>query len=453
MPTADLVVQGSRVVTPEGMRPAAVVIAGGLIADVVAPGVAPEALRRVDAGDLVVLPGLVDAHVHLNEPGRAEWEGFESGTRAAAAGGVTTVVDMPLNSVPVTTTVAALEAKARAAAGRATTDYALWGGVVPGNERELAGLVRAGAPGCKCFLVPSGIDEFPAVTAADLRPAMQRLAELGAVLLVHAELPGPIDRARAGGDGRRYASYLASRPPQAEHEAIALVLELCRATGCAVHVVHLSSAGALDALARARASGLPVTVETCPHYLTFAAEQIADGATAFKCAPPIREGENRERLWDGLASGIIDFVASDHSPAPPALKRLESGDFLTAWGGIASLELLLAATWTAARARGHGPEQLARWLAAGPARLAGIGNRKGRIAPGCDADLVIWDPEPTLTVDPTRLHHRHPITPYAESRLSGVVLQTFLRGTCVYERGRFLGGPGGQWIRRGGMSA
>ncbi|HEY6208275.1 MAG TPA: allantoinase AllB, partial [Gemmatimonadales bacterium] len=360
MPHPDLIVTGRRVVTPHAIGPAAVVIAGGVITAVRDPGDATDAARRLDAGDAVVLPGVVDTHVHVNEPGRTEWEGFETATRAAAAGGVTTIVDMPLNSVPVTTTPEALEQKAKAASGRALVDYAFWGGVVPGNDEQLAPLARAGVRGFKCFLVSSGIAEFPSVSEVDLRPAMTRLAELGLPLLVHAELPGPI---AAAGHPRRYASYLASRPVAAELEAIDLIIRLCRETGCRVHIVHLSAADALDRVRDARREGLPLTLETCPHYLTFAAEDIPDGATTFKCAPPIRERENRERLWRGLGDATIDLVASDHSPAPPALKCLDAGDFARAWGGIASLELALAATWTGARARGHDPSDLARWLA------------------------------------------------------------------------------------------
>ena len=448
MAPAELVIASRRVATPDGIGPAAVVIAHGVITAVRAYGEPRDATRLLDLGDAVVLPGVVDTHVHVNEPGRTQWEGFVTATRAAAAGGVTTIVDMPLNSVPVTTTVQALEQKARSAAGHAVVDYAFWGGVVPGNADWLAPLARAGARGFKCFMVASGIDEFPPVAEADLRPAMTRLAELGLPLLVHAELPGPIAQAAAAPptDPRRYAAYLASRPRAAELDAIDAILGLSRETGCRVHIVHLSAADALSRLRDARRAGLPLTVETCPHYLTFAADDIADGATAWKCAPPIRERENRERLWTGLAEGTIDFVASDHSPAPPELKCLEAGDFFRAWGGVASLELALAVTWTGARARGHDPRDLARWLAERPARLAGL-RGKGRIAPGADADLVVFDPDAQFTVDPARLRQRHPITPYAGMTLYGVVRQTFVRGTCVYREGEFPAGAIGRWVR------
>ncbi|OLC06836.1 MAG: allantoinase [Gemmatimonadetes bacterium 13_1_40CM_70_11] len=449
MSTPDLVITSARVVTPEGEGPASIAIRDGVITTV-SKGSGPDAARRIEVGaSAVVMPGVVDTHVHVNEPGRTQWEGFETATRAAAAGGVTTIVDMPLNSVPVTTTPKALAEKARAAAGRAMVDYAFWGGVIPGNADDLALLARAGVRGFKCFLVPSGIDEFPPVTAHDLRPAMRRLAELGAVLLVHAESPGPIERAAravGNGDPRRYDRWLASRPGAAELEAIELMVDLCRESGCAVHIVHLSSAEPIGTLDAARRAGLPVTVETCPHYLTFAAEEVPDGATAFKCAPPIREGAERAGLWAALARGSIDLVASDHSPAPPALKALDTGSFTQAWGGIASLELSLAATWTAAPGHGAQPADLARWLAASPARLAGLEARKGRIAPGYDADLVIWDPEASFTVEPASLHQRHPVTPYAGRRLQGVVRQTFVRGVCVYDNGRFPSRPVGAWI-------
>ena len=447
--SVDLVVSSERVVTPDGVRPAAIVVAQGRILDIVPIGDAPppHAAASVNAGSAAVLPGLVDTHVHLNEPGRTEWEGFVTGTRAAAAGGVTTLIDMPLNSIPATTTVSALRLKLQAAAPVALVDYGFWGGVVPGNVDDLEPLLDAGALGFKCFLVPSGVDEFAHVRESDLRPAMQRLAARDAVLLAHAELPGPIARAAAQGDPRRYATWLASRPEDAEVEAIELLLRLSEETGCRVHIVHLSAATALPIIERARRAGARITVETCPHYLTFAAEAVPDGSTAYKCAPPLRSAANREQLWDGLARGIIDLVATDHSPAPPALKRLDSGDFMAAWGGIASLELSLAAVWSGARAHGRALDDIARWLCGAPARLAGL-DRKGRIAPGCDADLVIFDPEAEWSVEPVRLRQRHPITPYAGMTLQGKVRQTFLRGVRIYENGRTRERPEGQWVRR-----
>jgi len=447
--SVDLVVSSERVVTPDGVRPAAIVVAQGRIQNIVPIGDAPppHAAASVNAGSAAVLPGLVDTHVHLNEPGRTEWEGFVTGTRAAAAGGVTTLIDMPLNSIPATTTVSALRLKLQAAAPVALVDYGFWGGVVPGNVDDLEPLLDAGALGFKCFLVPSGVDEFAHVGESDLRPAMQRLAARDAVLLAHAELPGPIARAAPQGDPRRYATWLASRPEDAEVEAIKLLLRLSEETGCRVHIVHLSAATALPIIERARRAGARITVETCPHYLTFAAEAVPDGSTAYKCAPPLRSAANREQLWDGLARGIIDLVATDHSPAPPALKRLDSGDFMAAWGGVASLELSLAAVWSGARAHGHALDDVARWLCGAPARLAGL-DRKGRIAPGCDADLVIFDPDAEWSVEPVRLRQRHPITPYAGMTLQGKVRQTFLRGVSIYENGRTRERPEGQWVRR-----
>lgn len=448
MPPADLVVTSTRVVTPDGAGPAAVAVTAGVISAVTAPGDAPDARERFDAGHAVVLPGLVDTHVHVNEPGRTEWEGFRSATRAAAAGGVTTIVDMPLNSLPVTTTSAALAAKAAAAATAALVDYGFWGGAVPGNGDDLAAVHAAGALGFKAFLVDSGIAEFPPLDPGSLETTMRRVAELGSVLLVHAEAPGPIARATRGGpgDARRYAAWLSARPAAAELEAIDLVARSAARTGCRAHIVHLACADGVAAIAAARADGVRLTVETCPHYLTFAAEEIPDGATAFKCAPPIRGQVDRDGLWAALADGGIDLVASDHSPCPPVLKQLDAGDFFAAWGGIASLELSLPATWTGARARGHGLPALARWLALAPARLAGIAGRKGRIVVGGDADLVIFEPDTTWTVDPRRLQHRHPVTPYAGRELVGRVTRTWLRGRCVFDNGAFPSPPAGEWL-------
>jgi allantoinase len=374
------------------------------------------------------MPGIVDTHVHVNEPGRTDWEGFETASAAALAGGVTTIVDMPLNSVPPTTTVAGLEAK-RAAARAARVNVEFWGGVVPGNAAELDALADAGVRGFKCFLSPSGVDEFQHVAEGDLRLALPILARRGLPLLVHAELPAALMEPVAGANPRRYATWLETRPPRAEVDAIALLIALAREYRAHIHVVHLAAAQAIPILQAARAEGVPISVETCPHYLTFSAGEIPEGATMFKCAPPIRDGATRDTLWNALRDGTIDLVATDHSPCPPGMKG--NGDFLAAWGGIASLELGLAAVWTGASARGIRVERLAEWLCAAPARLAGLGDR-GVIAPGMRADLVAWDPESELTVDPSRLHHRHRRTPYEGLRLRGRVLETYVGGDLVY---------------------
>lgn len=458
--SSDLILRSRRVVTREGAHPATVHIRQGRIECVASWDDAPAEMLD-DCGDAVLLPGLVDSHVHINEPGRTGWEGFTTATRAAAAGGITTLVDMPLNSIPATTTREALRAKIEAAQGKTHVDVGFWGGVVPGNAGELAGLLEDGVLGFKAFLVPSGVDEFGYVGEADLRKALPVLARYGAVLLAHAELPGPIDAAATVWDGagpaelREYGRYLRSRPDAAEVAAVELLVRLCRETGCRIHIVHVASAEVLPVLRRAREEGLPVTAETCPHYLTFDAEEIPDGGVAFKCAPPIRSRENRERLWEALREGVLDLVASDHSPSPPAMKKIETGDFRGAWGGIASLQLALAAVWTGARERGFTIGDLAGWMCAAPARLAGLEGRKGAIAPGYDADLVVWDPEASFEVRPEELHHRHKITPYVGRKLTGVVRRTFVRGETVYdasklsEKDRFPGSPSGQLLRRG----
>lgn len=448
-----------RVVTPEGIGPATVVVRGGRIAAVAAWSEAGDGGAVEDLGELVLMPGVVDLHVHANDPGRADWEGFDHATRAAAAGGVTTFLDMPLNSVPATTDRAGLAAKRDAAGGRLSVDVGLWGGLVPANasrdgDGELAALWREGVFGFKAFLAPSGVDEFPAVGEEELRRALPLLAALGAPLLVHAELPARLDA--AWGDGadaercRSYASYLASRPTDAEAAAIDLVARLAGEAGARVHVVHVSSMEGVAAVRRARRAGMALTAETCPHYLCGCAEEIAEGATAWKCAPPVREARHREALWQALGDGDLDLVASDHSPSPPAGKHLESGDFARAWGGIASLQLLLPATWTEARRRGVPLERLAEWLCAAPARVAGLAGLKGAIAPGHDADLVAWDPEARFTVDPARLYHRHPVTPYAGRELAGVVRRTWLRGVEVFDGTAVAGPPRGELLRRGG---
>jgi allantoinase len=437
---ADLAIRSRAVVTPEGVREACVHVSDGRIGRVAAFDDVPGGVPLVDVEERVILPGLVDTHVHVNEPGRTEWEGFETATRAAAAGGVTTIVDMPLNSIPPTTSVAALEAKRAVAEPKVRVDTGFWGGAVPDALGTLPELHDEGVFGFKAFLCPSGVDEFPPLDLAQLRKAMEEVAAFDGLLIVHAELPEELI-AEPQGDTHAYATYLASRPHEAELRAIEAVVETSRETGCRAHVLHLSFAGALDLLDGAER----VTVETCPHYLTFEADEIAHGATAFKCSPPIRDVANRERLWDGLREGRIDAVVSDHSPSTPDLK---GGSFLDAWGGIASVELGIRAVWTQARARGHSLDDVARWMCAGPARVAGL-ERKGVIAEGMDADLVVFDPEVSSEFDPAELHHRHPVTPYAGMRLDGRVLATYVRGVQVYADERFPNDHAGRLLRRG----
>ena len=417
-----MVIRSARVLLPTGLQPAEIHVEDGRISSVRTSDVGPR------TSDLVVFPGLVDTHVHVNEPGRTEWEGFRTASAAAAAGGITTLVDMPLNSVPATTNVRALEAK-RAAAVAADVRVEFWGGLVPRNAGELDALADAGVRGFKCFLSPSGVDEFEHVTERDLRIAMPILARRGLPLLAHAELPAALLPPDPSADPRRYATWLDSRPARAEVEAIAMLIALCREFRAPIHIVHVAAADALPLLAAARAEGLPITAETCPHYLSFYAEEIDNGATMFKCAPPIRERAHRESLWRALDERILDFVATDHSPCPPAMKG--DGDFLAAWGGIASLELSLAATWTGASSRGFTLERLAEWLCGAPARLAGLTDR-GVIVPGALADFVLWDPDATLVVDERTLRQRHKRTPYHGQRLRGRVMHTYIGGRLVY---------------------
>ncbi len=421
---ADLVVRSRRTVAGDRERPAAVVVTDGRIVAVEAYDAAVPAERDTDLGDTALLPGLVDTHVHVNEPGRTEWEGFATATRAAAAGGVTTIVDMPLNSLPPTVDVEALRVKQQAAAGKCHVDVGFWGGAVPGNAGALPGLHDAGVFGFKAFLADSGVPEFPPVTAAELRHAM---SGVDARFVVHAEDPYHLHEAASSA---AYADFLASRPPDAEHAAVATAIDAARATGRRVHILHLSSATALPLIAAARAEGLRVTAETCPHYLTLHAEQIPAGATEFKCCPPIRDAANADRLWRALGEGLITCVVSDHSPCTPELKRRDTGDFAAAWGGIASVQLGLPVMWTAARDRGVPLADVVRWMGRRSADLAGL-HRKGRIAVGADADLVAFDAEATFTVDPHELHHRNPVTPYAGKALTGVVRTTWLRGRPV----------------------
>ncbi|MEV5324196.1 allantoinase AllB [Nonomuraea sp. N2-4H] len=428
----DLVVRSRRTVTPEGERALAVAVRGERIAALHDHAEPLAAAEDVDLRDLVLLPGLVDSHVHVNEPGRTHWEGFACATRAAAAGGVTTIVDMPLNSLPPTVSTEALEIKLRAAEGQCHVDTAFWGGAIPGNLKELRPLHERGVRGFKCFLSPSGVEEFPPLSAGELRQAMTEVAGFGGLMVVHAEDPALLGEP----DGPGYRAFLDSRPGAAERSAVEHVVRLAAETGCRVHILHVSSAECLDVLEAARAEGVPVSAETCPHYLTLTAEQVPEGETAYKCCPPIRSARNRDLLWDGLARGVLSCVVSDHSPSTADLKV---PDFAAAWGGIASLQLGLAAVWTEAARRGHTPSDVARWMSAAPAELAGLSG-KGAIAAGNDADLVAFDPDAETVVDAARLHHKNPVTPYHGRTLKGAVLTTWLRGRPVdgEPHGRFL---------------
>jgi allantoinase len=440
------VFRAQRVVLEEGIRPAAILVEGGKILSISPPHDIPARVAVHDFDDAAILPGLVDSHVHINDPGRADWEGFDTATKAAAAGGYTMLVDMPLNSRPATTSIGGLEAKRAAARGRCRVDWAAWGGVVHDNQREIEGLAAAGVAGFKCFLVHPGVDDFTMVTEGELRAALPHVARTGLPLLVHAELPGPIDEASvalAETDWRQYGNYLKSRPDDAELSAIRLLVSLCREYKFRLHIVHLSTSNALPELSRARAEGIALTVETCPHYLHLAAESIAQGATLYKCAPPIRSRHNREQLWQGLRERIIDLIASDHSPSPPAMKRLAEGSFKNAWGGIASLSMALPVVWTEARNRGFSLLEIARWMAQEPARLAGCDGKKGRIAAGYDADFVIFDSESEFVVNEDCLHYRHRLSPYLGEKLGGIVKATYLRGHPVFADGEFPGQPNG----------
>lgn len=439
-PPYDLVFAGERVLLDGAFAPAEVGVRHGVVVRIAPVGTGLVGARRVRlADDEVLIPGLVDTHVHVNEPGRTEWEGFASATRAAAAGGVTTIVDMPLNSIPPTTSVAALAAKRAAAEGRVFVDVGFWGGLVPRNEADLLPLVAEGVFGFKCFLVDSGVDEFPPVSAGEMERAMAVLAGARSLVIVHAEDASLIDSAPHP-HSRDYADFLASRPRAAEHAAISAVIEAARRTGGRAHILHLSSADVLASIARAKHDGVRISAETCPHYLALAAEDVVPGATAYKCCPPIREASNRDELWRGLVDGVIDFVVSDHSPAPAALKLAGNGDFAEAWGGIASLQLGLPIVWTEARRRGIRLERVVEWMATAPARRVGL-TGKGAITEGGAADLAVVAPDEAFTVDAAALEHRHPITPYDGQELVGVVRATYLAGEPVdrtVPRGRLL---------------
>ncbi len=459
----------NKVILPDGIRSATVLVdsASGKITAILPAGQSPEGVSvEILDDDCVLMAGLVDSHVHINEPGRTEWEGFESATKAAAAGGITTVADMPLNSNPVTTTLGAFHEKLDAARGKLFVDCAFFGGVVPGNTASLQPMIEAGVVGFKCFLIHSGIDDFPNVAESDLHAAMPVLARNNVPLLVHAELEHTHDHAEGEhtqacdaivevpewADPRSYMQFLQSRPRKWEDDAIRMMLELCRKFQCPVHIVHLSSADLISEIRAAVQSQLPFTVETCPHYLTFAAEEIPDGDPRFKCAPPIRERENREKLWAGLRDKTIDIVVSDHSPCSPSLKFLDEGDLKKAWGGISSLQFRLPAIWTEAKKRGFLIEDVARWLCQSPAEFLGLGASKGRIAVGCDADFVIWQPEAEAVVKAADIHHKHKVTPYEGRELIGKVKQTYLRGRKIWDGGKHIGTASGDTVLRSGKS-
>ncbi|MGA5277491.1 allantoinase AllB [Streptomyces cellulosae] len=444
MPDVELVLRSTRVITPEGTRAASVAVAGGTVTAVLphdAP--VPAGARLEDLGDDVLLPGLVDTHVHVNDPGRTEWEGFWTATRAAAAGGITTLIDMPLNSLPPTTTVDHLRVKRKTAADKAHIDVGFWGGALPDNTADLRPLHEAGVFGFKAFLSPSGVDEFPHLDDDRLARALREIASFDGLLIVHAEDPLQLDGAPQRG-GPRYADFLVSRPRRAEDTAIARLLEQARRFDARVHVLHLSSADALPLIAEAKADGVRVTVETCPHYLTLTAEEVPDGASEFKCCPPIREAANQDLLWQALADGTIDCVVTDHSPSTADLK---TDDFATAWGGISGLQLSLPAVWTEARRRGHTLEDVVRWTSTRTAELAGLDARKGAVAPGHDADFAVLAPDETFTVDPAALQHRNRVTAYAGRTLHGVVRSTWLRGERVLADGEFTA-PKGRLLDR-----
>ncbi|MER5611808.1 MULTISPECIES: allantoinase AllB [unclassified Streptomyces] len=438
-----LVLRSTRVVTPDGTRPAAVAVADGRI-DAVLPYDAevPAGARLEDFGDDVLLPGIVDTHVHVNDPGRTEWEGFWTATRAAAAGGITTLLDMPLNSLPPTTTVDHLRTKQQVAAPKAHIDTGFWGGAIPSNVKDLRPLYEAGVFGFKCFLSPSGVEEFPELDQEQLARSMAEIAGFGGLLIVHAEDPHHLADAPQHG-GPAYADFLASRPRDAENTAIEGLIAHARRLGARVHVLHLSSSDALPMIAAAKREGVRISVESCPHFLTLTAEEVPDGATEFKCCPPIREAANQDVLWQGLADGTIDCIVSDHSPCTTDLK---TPDFGTAWGGISSLQLGLPAIWTEARKRGHSLDDVVRWMSAAPAELAGL-TRKGAIEAGRDADFAVLAPDETFTVDPAELYHRNQVTAYAGKTLHGVVKSTWLRGVRIAAEGT-VGEPTGRLLER-----
>jgi len=441
--TPNLAITSQRVITPQEERAAAILIRGEKILDIISISEIPTDCPVEDMGNNVVMPGLVDTHVHINEPGRTDWEGFETATKAAAAGGITTLVDMPLNCIPVTTTVDALNQKIVATQNQLWIDCGFYGGLIPDNIQDIEPLADAGVLGFKAFLSPSGIDEFPNILESHLREALPVLSKKGIPILVHAELENGTTQSK---EQKTYKSFQDSRPKSWENNAIKLLIQLSKEFDARIHIVHLSSADILAEIAQTRNDGYPISVETCPHYLHFASENISDGDTRFKCAPPIWEGENRENLWRGLEKGMINFITSDHSPCTPELKNMKAGNFEKAWGGISSIQFTLPVIWTECKARGFSIDQLINWMSTAPAIFIGKDQQKGQISPGYDADLVCWNPDEKYIIQKKAIHHKNKLTPYEGESLYGVVNTTFLRGQKVYENGEFLGNPTGKII-------
>lgn len=445
MNTPDLAIKSKRILTDNGFIDGYILVKDGKVLEITTSEQVPNCLVD-DVGNLVVMPGIVDCHVHINEPGRTDWEGFETATKAAAAGGITTLVDMPLNCSPVTTTKKALNTKLDAVRGKLWVDCGFWGGIIPNNIDELEPLLQAGVMGCKVFLIDSGIDEFPNVVESDLREAMPILKKYNVPLLVHAEMESTPGETNNYNNPTSYQAFLDSRPKSLEDNAINLVIDLCRENQCKTHIVHLSSADSLENIRKIKDEGLPFSVETCPHYLTFSSEEISDGDTRFKCCPPIREKSNNEKLWEGVQNGTIDFIVSDHSPCTANLKLMETGDIEKAWGGISGLQFSLSLIWTEAQKRGISIQELSKLMSEKTAEFIGMSQTKGKIAKGYDADFVIWNPEEKFTIDESIIQHKNKVTPYLNKELNGVVEETYLRGKKVYEKGNFLDKPLGEFL-------
>ncbi len=441
----DFAIYSKNILTSEGFKEGYLAVKDGKTQEVLSHNSKPDCPIE-DVGESVVMPGIVDCHVHINEPGRTDWEGFETATKAAAAGGITTLIDMPLNCSPVTTTAKALNTKLEAIKGKLWVDCGFWGGIIPDNINELAPLLEAGVMGCKVFLIDSGIDEFPNVTEKDLHESMPVLKKYGVPLLVHAEIESIPGQTGEYNNPQSYAAFLNSRPKEIEDNAVNLMIRLCKEYQTKTHIVHLSSAGALQAIKEARHSGLPFSAETCPHYLTFNAEEIHDGDTRFKCCPPIREKANNEKLWDALKTGIIDFIVSDHSPCTANLKLLEKGDIEHAWGGISGLQFSLSIIWTEAIRRGLNLEDLSRLMSQKTSSFIGLGDKKGKIAPGYDADYVIWNPDKSFKIEEEMIQHKNKVTPYLNKELFGVIEKTYVRGNKVYDCGNFNRQPTGEFL-------